>query len=103
MQLTAVLCALAMASLSSAWSLTVYTTTAGQSIRSTGTRTTGCNAYTIAHTAVNRAVFNPVTDFYPDPTSFELYSDTGCTNKVYVNNKGDWSFAARTVKAYKIR
>lgn len=90
------------AGFTSAWHLTIYTTTAGQYIESHGTSDSGCNAYTIAHTAVNRAKFDPATPLHSDPETFELYSDTGCTQKVYVNGEGDYTFAARTVKAYKV-
>ncbi|MCJ1256312.1 hypothetical protein MMC24_004133 [Lignoscripta atroalba] len=102
MKVTSIIAALALGSLSSAWKLTIYTTTPNQYIQSSGTQDVGCNAYTIAHTAVNRAKFEPATAVYPDPSTFQLFSDTGCINKVYSNGGGDFAMAARTVKSYKV-
>ena len=91
------------AGLAAAWSLDVYGTD-GRHANFHGTRDTGCNAISFQPVInVNKASFNPATDFYPDPDTFELYLDTGCTQLSYRSGKGSHTLTpARKIKAYKV-
>jgi hypothetical protein len=68
-----------------------------------GTKDSGCKniAFTPA-LKVNHVNFNKATDWYPDPSTFELYVNKGCQGLSYRNGGGSRGITARTVRSYKV-
>ncbi|KAH6889720.1 hypothetical protein B0T10DRAFT_39396 [Thelonectria olida] len=86
----------------SAWTLDL-TTTDGRSSAMHGTLDTDCiNIAFVPALDVNRATFNPATDWFPDPDTFELYVDAGCQGLSCRNGGGDWHITPRVVRSYKV-
>lgn len=86
----------------SAWKLDFYATD-GRSVKTHGTRDSGCKNIDF-HPAlkVNRANFNPSTNNWPDPKTFELYASKNCKKLSYRNGKGNHKMTPRTIRSYKV-
>ncbi|KAK4467203.1 hypothetical protein QBC42DRAFT_2686 [Cladorrhinum samala] len=103
MQPTALLSTLLLATVTSAWKLDLYASD-GRKVATHGTVDSGCK--NIEFTPVlnlNRANFNPDTALYPDPGTFELYVNRGCSGLSYRNGRGDHRLTpARNIRSYKV-
>ncbi len=97
-----VLAASTLAPLASAWKLELWTSD-GRKASMHGTKDSGCK--NIAFTPVlnvNKAKFSPKTDWYPDPSTFELYVNKNCDGLSYRNDGGTYSLKARKIRSYKV-
>jgi len=92
---------LSVTAVASAWKLDLYA--GNRHVNFHGTRDSGCK--NIAFTPplnVNRAKFDPKTDWFPDPDTFALYVNTDCRGLSYRNSGGDYELAPRVIRSYKV-
>ncbi|KAH8685222.1 hypothetical protein BGZ61DRAFT_479981 [Ilyonectria robusta] len=88
--------------LASAWTLDVWTTD-DRSSAMHGTVDVDCNDIEFTPPLdINRVKFNPDTDWYPDPDTFEFYVSPGCQGLSYRNGEGDYTITPRVVQSYKV-
>ncbi|KAK3995545.1 hypothetical protein QBC44DRAFT_378361 [Cladorrhinum sp. PSN332] len=97
------LLSLLVAGTTTAWKLDIHASD-GRKVSTHGTRDSGCKNIEFTPVLnVNRANFKPATDLYPDPKTFELYVNKGCSGLSYRNGKGDWRLTpARKIRSYKV-
>ena len=87
----------------SAWSLELWATD-GRKATMHGTLDSGCkNIEFTPALDVKRAKFNPKTDHFPDPGTFELYVNNNCHGLSYRNGGGDYRLTPpRKIRSYKV-
>ncbi|KAK4183688.1 hypothetical protein QBC35DRAFT_535557 [Podospora australis] len=88
----------------SAWKLELFASD-GRKVTTHGTQDSGCKniAFTPA-LKVKQAKFSPKTDWYPDPSTFELYVNKGCQGLSYRNGGGDHKLTPpRVIRSYKVK
>ncbi len=93
---------LAITPIVSAWNLQLWTSD-GRKATMHGTADSGCK--NIAFTPVlnvNRAKFDPKTDWHTDPKTFELYVNKNCDGLSYREGSGDHKLTARKIRSYKV-
>jgi hypothetical protein len=99
---TALIPLIALISSASAWTLDFWTTD-GRHTSMHGRLDSGCVNIAFEPTLnINRAKFNPATDFLPDPSTFELYNDRNCAGLSYRNGGGDFRMTGRKTRSYKV-
>ena len=86
----------------SAWKLEL--SGGGRKVSMHGTKDSGCKNISFSPVlSVTKAKFSPKTDWYPDPTIFELNSGATCAGLSYRNDGGTYTMKARKIRSYKVK
>ncbi|KAK4244538.1 hypothetical protein P885DRAFT_41429 [Corynascus similis CBS 632.67] len=92
----------ALVPLASAWKLDLWSKD-GRHVTMHGTKDSGCK--NIAFTPVlnvKKLKFNRATDWYPDPSTVELYANRNCDGLSYRNGGGTYNISPRKIRSYKV-